>query len=83
MWRLSQREWKKKHLSSKNKYTGVSVKPAGFGHRDCVFLRFDIRASIKRFLYVFLETIQIFYIPLRNITSVRGLYKATVKEGMF
>lgn len=29
------------------------------------------------------QTIQTFYIPLRNITWVRGLYKATVKEGMF
>lgn len=52
MWHLSLREGKKKHLSSKNKYTGVSVKPAGVGHHDCVFLHFDIRAFIKR-KYVF------------------------------
>lgn len=42
MWHLSLRVGKKKHRSSKNKYTGVSVKPTGIGHRDCVFLQFDI-----------------------------------------
>lgn len=31
------------------------VKPTGFGHRDCVFLQFDIQAFMKRkkFSYVF------------------------------